>query len=372
MGEKKRFFGAVAVLVGTCIGAGVLGIPYVAAKSGFLISSLYIILIGAIVLLVNLYLGEVALRTKGDHQITGYAEKYLGRKGKILAQIATVFGIYSAIIAYLFGVGSSFSFLFFGDFRYTLIFGIVFGIIMAGLLCRGVSALKRFEKIGVSIILFLLLAIFVFFFGKVDFENLFTYDFNFVFLPFGVVLFALMSFHAIPEIKIILKKDVKDLRKVIFIGTFVSVIFYILFSFVVVGYMGKNTPEVATLALGGIFIILGVFAMFTSYLALGNALIENLEFDEKFGKKKSWFLTSIVPIFIFIFMQFFELFSFTMILSIGGVVSGGLTAIVVLLMVNSAKKNGNRKPEYSIFSNWFIVGILSLIFLLGMVFEFVF
>jgi tyrosine-specific transport protein len=370
-GDTRRFLSAIAVLVGTCIGAGVLGIPYVASKSGFFVSLFYIFFIGAIILLVNLYLGEVALRTKGNHQIAGYANKYLGKRGKIVAQIATLFGIYSAIVAYLLGVGASLSFLFFGNFNYIIVFGVSFGILMAGLLHRGMKALKRFERVGVTIILFLLVFIFAWFFRLINFSNLTTFDSNFLFLPFGVVLFALMSFHAVPELKIILNKDRKKLKKALLIGTFVSVVFYALFSFVVVGYMGTNTPEVATLALGPIFIILGVFTMFTSYLALGNALIENLEFDEKMSNFGAWFLTSFIPIILFLLVQYSGLFSFTMILSIGGVVSGGLTAVVVLFIIRSAKKNGDRKPEYSVHVNWFIVLALSLIFILGMVTQFV-
>jgi len=69
--------------------------------------------------------------------------------------------------------------------------------------------------------------------------------------------------------------------------------------------------------------------------------------------------------------QFFDYFSFTRILSIGGVVSGGLIGVLVLFMVKKAKKKGNRKPEYSIPVNWWIIGLLSLIFILGILSEFV-
>lgn len=367
--EKKRVFGAVSVLVGTCIGAGVLGIPYVAAKAGFFVAISHILILGAIILLVNLYLGEIALRTKGDHQITGYAKKYLGKTGMVVTQVATIFGIYSAIIAYLLGIGVSFSFLFFGNFDHTVVFGVVFGVLMMGLLHRGMKALRRFEKVGVGIILVLLLVIFATFISRVNYSNLFTFDFDFLFLPFGVVLFSLMSFHAVPAIKIILKNNKKSLKGVLFAGTFISVIFYILFAFVVVGFMGADTPEVATLVLGPVFIVLGIFTMFTSYLALGNALMENLEFDEKISKGRSWALTSIVPVILFVFIHYFEFFTFTAMLSIAGLVSGGLTAIVILFMIKSAKKNGDREPEYSIPANWFIIIFLSSIFVIGMFLE---
>ncbi|MCX6748865.1 MAG: hypothetical protein NT076_04640, partial [Candidatus Pacearchaeota archaeon] len=71
----------------------------------------------------------------------------------------------------------------------------------------------------------------------------------------------------------------------------------------------------------------------------------------------------------FILFYFFRVASFTQILSIGGVVSGGLAGILILLMNKKAKILGTRKPEYSIKISWFVVLILSLIFVLAVVAE---
>ena len=367
--EKKKFFVAVSILIGTCIGAGVLGIPYVAAQAGFIVTLVYILLIGLMLLFVNLYLGEISLRTKGNHQLPGYAEKYLGKRGKSLMQFAIIFGVYAAILAYTFGIGKSLSYLFFGNPTHTVLFGIVFSLIMSLLLWKGIKDLKKFEKIGVSLILLLLALIFFVFIDKVRFANLITFNISNIFLPFGVVLFALLSFHAIPEVEIVLHRNEKLAKKVLITGTLISVIFYILFALVVVGFKGAQTPEVATLSLGPLFILLGIFTMFTSWLSLGNALNINFTLDNKIKKGISWFLVAIIPIFLFLFIQFFSFFSFTRILSFGGVISGGLIAILVLLMVKKAKKKGNRKPEYSIPVNWFIIGFLILIFLLAVIRE---
>ena len=46
---NKKFFSALAVLVGTCVGAGILAIPYVISKSGFAIGLFYLIFIGLFV-----------------------------------------------------------------------------------------------------------------------------------------------------------------------------------------------------------------------------------------------------------------------------------------------------------------------------------
>jgi amino acid permease len=367
--EKKKFWTATSILIGTCIGAGVLGIPYVAAQAGFLVALGYILLIGGLILVVNLYLGEISLRTRGDHQLIGYARRYLGKRGKRFMEFATIFGIYAAIIAYMLGIGQSISFLVFGDSSYTTLFGILFGVGMSGLLWRGMKALKRYERIGVAVVLSLLLLIVVLFFNKIEAVNLIYFNVGNIFLPFGVILFALMSFHAIPEVELVLTNHEKLMKRILITGTLVSVTFYILFALVVVGFMGTQTPEIATLALGTVFVFLGMFTMFTSWLALGNALEESFMFDEKIKKRKAWILVSLVPILLFLGIRFFEFFSFTKILSIGGVVSGGLMAILIMLMIKNAKKKGNRKPEYKMPVNWFVIGFLILVFALGVVRE---
>ena len=364
-GERKKFFAASAVFVGSCIGAGVLGIPYVAARSGFFVGLGYILLIGLMILLVNLYLGEVTLRTKGNHQLPGYAEKYLGKRGKFLMEFAMVFIVYAAITAYLLGISESLSFLIFGNARYVIYIGVLFGLFMSFLIWGGLKELKRFEKAGVVIILFLLLLIFVLFSKDINVVNLYTFDFANIFLPFGVVLFALLSFTSIPEMEMILKGNEKLMKKALISGTLICIIFYALFTFVVVGFKGMETPQIATLALGPVFILLGIVAMFTSYLVLGNALQDNFLFDNRMKKYKAWLLTAIIPIGIFLFTRLFDFFSFTKILGIGGVVSGGIIGILSLFMIKNAKKNGDRKPEYKIPINWIIILIVCLIFILG-------
>ncbi|MBT4375879.1 amino acid permease [archaeon] len=365
----KKYLTASSILIGTCIGAGVLGIPFVAAQAGFLIVLLYILLIGMIIFFVNLFLGEIALRTKGDHQLIGYAKRYLGPEWKHIMEFAVIFGVYAALVAYMIGVGKSLSFLFFGNFNYELIFGIGFGVVMAGLLKGGIRSLKKFEKIGVLIILTLLVVIFAWFVKDVTFYNLSGINFSHALLPFGVVLFALMSFHAIPEVKLVLKRHEHLFRKVMITGTLVSVVFYVLFAFVVVGFMGDKTPEIATLALGTVFVVLGIFTMFTSYLANGNALRENFQFDERVKRFWSWVFASIIPIGLFVLVEVTNFFSFTRILSLGGVVSGGITALLILWMVGRAKKKGNRKPEYTTNASWWVIGIFAVVFILGVLRE---
>ena len=363
--RTKKYLQASSVLIGTCIGAGMLGIPYVTAKTGFWISVAYLILLGGLVLLVNLYLGETALRTKQNHQLTGYAKKYLGKRWGKVMNLAFIFGIYSAIVAYLVGVGNSLSFLLFNNLNYSLIFGIVFGIFMSFLLWKGTSSLKKYEKYGVLAIFLLLSLIFILFIGKVDYSNFNNFNFSNFLIPLGVILFALSSESAIPVVSVVIGKEKDLMKKIIFTSSIFSVIFYILFMFIVLGFKGGSTPEIATFALGSVFVVLGIFTMFTSHFSLGNALEENFQFDDRFKKSKSWFFVSFIPILIYILVSFFPFFSFTKILSIGGIISGGILSILSLFIIKNAKKKSERQPEYSVPINWGIVIIMSLIFLAG-------
>jgi len=110
--SSSNFIRATAILTGTIIGAGMYGIPYAVSKSGFFIGLLMIIILGEVVVILNLAYGEVISRTKGKHQFTGYAEKYLGKKGKMLALFSVLTGLYGGLIAYIIEVGKLLDFLF--------------------------------------------------------------------------------------------------------------------------------------------------------------------------------------------------------------------------------------------------------------------
>src|SRR3989344_3926256 len=66
---------------------------------------------------------------------------------------------------------------------------------------------------------------------------------------------------------------------------------------------------------------------------------------------------------------FFKLASFVSVLGIGGVISGGLTGIMILVMSMKAKKKSRLKPSYKMPLNWITVFVLSLIFIIGCIIE---
>jgi len=98
---NKQFVYALATFVGTVIGVGLFGLPYVALKVGFAVVLFYFIFIGIVTALVLLIYGEIILRTEGVHRLPGYAEKYLGIWGKRVAFLSIVLTLVGALLAYL-------------------------------------------------------------------------------------------------------------------------------------------------------------------------------------------------------------------------------------------------------------------------------
>ncbi len=360
---------AVAVLIGTIIGAGALGIPYVVMKSGFVIGMFHLIIVGFVLTLTMIYLGEIALRTKEDHQLAGYAGKYLGKSGKLVMFLALAFGVYAAIVAYLVGEGESLSFIFFKSTDNALLFGILTWAVVSAISYFDLKALEKGEEIGVAIIAALILSIAVIFWRRIDVSNLSYISPDNFFAPFGVILFAYLGFTAVPEIKRFMNSEKKNIRKSIIIAHVFCFVAYAVFAAVVLGAKGFQTPELSTLALGKVFVLLGMLTMFTSYLSLSIALTDSLRSDFGIGKNMAWLSTITIPLIAFIILQMMNSASFTAILGIGGVISGGLTAILILLMLPRAKRYGERKPEYSMPYSWIITALIGLIFIAGATME---
>jgi tyrosine-specific transport protein len=366
---KKNIFNAIALIAGTAIGAGFLGLPYVTSKSGFLISFSYLILIGLFVLFVQLCMGEVILRTKGNHHFAGYAEKYFGKSGKKLIFIFIGLYIFSALLAYLVAAGQSLSYVFFGNQNYALFLTILFWVAMSFLSFVGLRALKHFGKGGFIFIVLFIFAILILFFKTISLENLSYINPDNLFLPIGVILFSMMSFSSLPAAQRLLLGKEDLMKKAIFLGVLIPFIIYLIFMLVLVGNFGENVNPIATLSLGRPFALLGVLALFTSYLSLSISIRDLLRFDFKMKRFLSWSICTIIPIISFLIIQLLNLVNFIQILSLAGIISGGVIGISILLLNIKSKNKGNRKPEYTMPLNYKFFFILAGLFLAGIIFE---
>ena len=377
--SNKGLIGAVSTLIGFIIGAGILGIPYVVAKSGFIIGLIDIIIIGLAFLIINLYLGEVILRTKGLHQLTGYAEKYLGKIGKGFMIFSMVFGMYGALVAYILKEGE---FLFailkdiFGGTPF--IYSLLFFFFASYLIFKDIKLVEKYETCLVSLLLIIIAVIFFISFKRIDYTNLQHFYPSRFFIPFGVILFAFFSTAALPELGEELKNNKKLMKKAIIIGSIIPIIIYIVFTLIIIGVTGINTTDGAIIGLGNVLgynalllgTIFGILTMATSFIAVGLALKEMYNFDFKLSRRKSATITCLIPlIFVIVLLNLKIRNPFFRVLDITGIFAGGIAIILTILMSWKAKKLGERKPEYSIHENKWVGSLLIIMFLAGMLLE---
>lgn len=367
--QNKKFWATTLTLSGTIIGAGILGLPYIFAQSGFLFGLFWLLIIGSFVIFTNLVLGEIVLRTKGKHQLTGYAKKYLGKWGERVMLFAMLFGIYSSLLAYLIGEGKSLSQLFTGGVEYAIIFTVGFWIILTLILREGLKGLKKIETWGVIAIIAIILTMLAWFSPSINMQNLYNVNPHNFFLPIGVILFALLGFVAIPEIRSEIRGEERHLKKAIVIGTLIPIVLYILFTFTFIGVLGTHIQKISTLSLGPLMVLLGVFTMFTSYLVLSFSIKDMYRNDFGFSKGKTIFWTNVFPLLLYFVSMQIPGINFISIIGIGGVISGGLTGILILMMSKKSKIKGNRTPEYKMPISIWVVILISLTFLLGTIAE---
>lgn len=373
----REFFYATAILIGTIVGAGMFGIPYVVAQSGFLVGAIFLFGLAGVTLIIHLIYGEIVCRTEQKHRLVGYAEKYLGIWGKRIVTIALLFGLYGALLVYIIITGEFLSVIFSPLIGGSpLVYSLIFFVISVFAVFKDLVLVKRLELI---MTLFLIFIIFLIFFSGLphfDTSNLKTFNLKYFFLPYGVIFWALAGGSAIPEIREVFKTDGKKYKKAIIFGTLIPVLLYFLFMFITIGMSGAHTTpepfEGLTGLLGNEIIILGailgVLASMTSFFVLGVSLKKIFWYDYKMNKNLSWFLVCVIPLVGFLF----GLREFIPIISFLGVVLGALEGTSIILIYKKAKKLGDREPEYSLKIPNILVYSLILIFVLGFIYQIIY
>lgn len=352
------------VLTGTIIGAGIFGIPFVVSQIGFWPGVVYLVVLGGAMLLLNLLYSEVVLQTPGDHQLTGYSQIYLGRKGKLLATLAIFSGAYSALLAYLIKTGEFLDLIF--NWSSPTFFSFLVFILVSVALLLGLKSIAFLESLIVTALLFLVLVIAFLGAPYINPANFSGFRPDFFFLPYGVILFAFLGAVAIPEIEEILRYQRHQLKKAIIIGGLIPLLVYLLFVTVVVGVCGALTSDDAIAGLN-LFLpagmtklgaVLGLLTMTSSYLVLSYILRE-VWFRDFHLPKKTAFWLAILPAPLLFLLGAKD---FINVLGFAGAVSGGLEGILIIALFQRVKKMTRPPLALIVLAIMFLIGIFSPLF----------
>ncbi|MBI5254827.1 hypothetical protein HY932_03565 [Candidatus Falkowbacteria bacterium] len=371
MSKSLNFWEAVATLVGTIIGAGILGIPFAVHKVGFGVGLFFLFILGIAVMFVHLMVGEMMLRNKEDHQIAGCVKKYVGHGWQYVEYLAMIVGNYGALLAYIIGIGAVLAALWGGDAMWH---SIIFWLVGAIVLYFGLKWVKVIELIMVLGVFAVVLIISgagasslsqISWFNDIDFHN--------ILLLYGVVLFAYAGTGAIFSVKRILNEERRLIKKAIVYAGLIAMVVYVLFTATVLAVCNGNVTQVATVGLGSTLgkwaIIAGnLFAFFTlstSFLSVGLGLKQIFEYDIKINRKTAWLLVAIVPFLLFLS----GIRDFITILGIVGSLSFGASGILIVTAYRRAKKLGDQRPVYALSRSALMEISLLIMFSAGIVYA---
>ncbi|HCC83666.1 TPA: hypothetical protein DEP96_02350 [Candidatus Uhrbacteria bacterium] len=376
MTEKKRLFLAgIRPLVGQMVGAGLFSLPFVFSQAGFGVG-LIALGVSAIVSIITLLMfADLALALKGHHRFVGLIHELTGPVGGFFATISLFGGVYGSLVAYTL-IGGSFAYAVFSPLLplqlvvYRLLFFISSAILVAG----GSLAVARYQKylICLYVIGIALLAIFAA--PHIAIEHFVMATGHSWFLPFGVTLFSLTAFSAVPEMRDILDKQKSLLPRAVVVGTALVAVLYAVFAFIVVGVTGLSTsPETLhglsdSLGLGFVALAsaIGLCTVMTAFISQGLVLQNTLLYDYRLR----YFTSLAVVLGIPIFLLLLGVHDITRVISLTGGLFVGLMGLCIVVAYEALRRHARTTKRSLYFPRWVSFALI-IIFAANMAFALV-
>ncbi|PJE64776.1 MAG: hypothetical protein COU90_00715 [Candidatus Ryanbacteria bacterium CG10_big_fil_rev_8_21_14_0_10_43_42] len=339
-----RVISAIGLLAGVIIGAGMFAIPYAISRAGVFWGFFHIVIAFAITICVHMLYGEVALQTEGIHRLPGYAKRYFGSFARHLAFGASVFELYGSLLAYGILGGLFLSQIMSFSSLPPFVWSLVFFAVAGGILLFPIARIGTVNFLLTSLLVLFVVILLYITYSHVEKMQFILADNTYWFLPYGIFLFAMGGASTIPEVADILKKRNRSLlRGVIIISGIIPVVVYGLFAFSVVGISGTGTTEEALAGLVGavsqravsIGSLIGLIAVFTSFLALGANLRNIFRYDYNVPYVLAWAVVISLPLGLFLL----GISSFIGTIGLVGAVAIALEGVIILLLALRVCKN---------------------------------
>lgn len=374
---RSQILEAIGIISGLIIGAGMFALPYSVNVSGAGWSILSMIIAFLAVLMIHLSYGEVVSNNESRHRLPGYAKIYLGNFLGNISRLSGIFGFNAGILVYAILGGIFLSHIFGGS---AVFWSVVF--LAAGAVIILKSTAKKIGAFNIILVIPLVLALFYIGFLSIQSGSLKNISFSSEdpFFSFGVFVFALAGMSAVADAKEVFfgKSKIETasgLRKSIVIGTILPLFLYILFVMGAIMASGSVTTEDALSGLSGILgnkilvlgAIVGVLAVFTSYLSVSYDLKEIYELDLGVSAKASWALAGILPMLLFFVLSG----NFLKLVSIMGGFLIALDGIFVVFILRKMRSIGASTIQFLSFKKWHQIALVA-IFILSIIYELIY
>jgi tyrosine-specific transport protein len=349
-------------MAATTIGAGMFGLPFVFQEAGWLLGIFYLVALSLALIFVHSLYFRTLEAEEGRSRLLGLAEENLGGGARSFAFLTIVGGLLLALLVYLILAGEFVSLLFPGAGAWGIA---IFWLAGSLPLLFSLKRLVASEIIGAVLMAAIILLIFLGGIGDVNARAAFpAADFSNFFLPFGVVLFSLAGWTAVEPVFAFTKRSGgKSALRPMAYGTLGAVLLYALFVVGVAGSSAAITPDTISGLMGwpmwkiGLLALLGLFAIWTSYVPIALEILSALAIDLKWSRLVSTAFVFAVPPLLYIF----GLRNFLDAVGLAGGVFLSLQYLLIVLVARRALKLEGTK-------RW-IAGVVATAFILAAVYE---
>lgn len=360
---------ATSLMVGAGVGAGIMAVPYLAERVGFVGLALILPLAWAASSLIHLMLAEVLFRTGRDLQVVELMHLYVlrGHLGRWLLWVVFVFlsiAFLANLAAYISGAGEIIADLAGMDQRLA---EFIIYVISAGVVFFGLQAVGIAERFGVLVLIGLVVAISI---GAIP-------------MPFrvplglsgsvkqwlalyGMIMYALWTFYSVPQVVKGLGSDSWGAVRAILTGLGINGALTAVVALVALG-VSTEVTEVAIIGItermgnwaGITGSLLIIFALVTSYWSVSLALADIVQERTGISPELAWLIATL-PSLIILWIGVWQFLEWLRL-------AAGATAIVVALitipMYRQAQRTGLVSDPTWTLGRWGRPAMLALVLL---------
>jgi tyrosine-specific transport protein len=288
-------FGGMLLIAGSCIGAGMLGIPIVTGIAGFLPSLVMLFVVWAFMTLTGLLIVEVNGCFSKQVNFVSMVGHSLGRAGRWLTWVLYLFLFYSLLVAYTVDSGDYISR--FARGLFPVVFpkwagSAFFVLLFGGVVYMGTRTVDLWNRVLMFFKVIAYGCLIVFGLKHILPHLLVRTDLKYTFISAPILITSFGFHNMIPSITAYLNGDMYKVKKAILGGGLMALAIYLVWNLIILGVVpidGKNglveslhLGQDASIALAkilgatwvsGFAQTLAFFAILTSFLAQSLALV---------------------------------------------------------------------------------------------------
>lgn len=378
---SKSSIGAMLLVTGCCIGAGMVGLPVLSAQAGLIPTTLAMIAVYAFTTLTGLLIMEATLWFDHPVNLMSIVESAFGKVGKLAVMILFLFLFYCLFVAYFDGGGTLLAsalsdFLLLQVPRGLGIF--LFLFITASVTYGGTKLVDQVNRgllvvLVIAYIMLVLVAI-----PQVSLVNLTHVNMKASLFTIPVLMICFGYQNLVPSLVTYLKRNVREIRFAIIAGNFIPFVIYLIWNIVILGMIpAQNIASIRSADLVTQMLVSGQHAysvtffvkMFSFFAVLTPILPITLSFVDflRDGVAHARYRDATWPYFV---MVFFPPLLFTLIYPnlflealgfAGGFIDVILFGVIPSLVILRARHHHNAHGRYHVFGGkWTPVLVLIL------------